>query len=206
MFRTLFVGWRSRKPYASAVECNVLVRVVGGGMQRSFFVHQLPADCRISVLRERIAERRTMIPFARWELCLPHRRAAALRDGKRFSHYGIRPWDCVHVRPVAAATTSRADGLTGWSARPVSQRVGALAASLPFRGRHPLGAAAAAAVAGGYGAHPDFAVPASATTIADGGSTQPRPRPYGYLDSSSTSLYSTESLELGAEIKARHLL
>ncbi|KAJ2715350.1 hypothetical protein H4R19_001251 [Coemansia spiralis] len=181
MLKSVFSGWRSAKTYGNPFEANVLVRVVGGGaLQRSFFVHELPPDCPIGFLRERIEEKRAMIPFAQWEMCLPSRNGPALCDDLRFSDYGIKPWDCIFVRPVASLPP-----------RPKSRRVSALAASLPFRIKR---------------SSPDYASSRSATTVGGGSSARSRPSPYGYLDSAGTSLFSTESFDLGAETKTRHLL
>ncbi|KAJ2785347.1 hypothetical protein H4R18_000558 [Coemansia javaensis] len=106
MLATLLGRRRASKTYGNPFESNMLVRMAG---QRSFFVHELPPDCSVAQLRERIRERAGKHHRAgEWELYLPRPDAVVLRDGRQLSDYGIRPWDCIHARPATTTTATAA--------------------------------------------------------------------------------------------------
>ncbi|KAJ1944303.1 hypothetical protein GGF37_002257 [Kickxella alabastrina] len=85
-------------------------------MLKSFFVHELPPNCTISHLRERIAE--VEIPFSDWEMAFQNPRSAhkksfkILNSKKSFQDYDIQCWDCIYVRPRSESCAPVSAGST----------------------------------------------------------------------------------------------
>ncbi|KAJ2705951.1 hypothetical protein FB645_002040 [Coemansia sp. IMI 203386] len=86
-------------------ETNVLVKYQQNQqIQKSYFIHELPPNCTIDHLRERIKQ--TGVPFSDWELVYKPQvckksmqKTFVLNSKKTFDDYGIKCWDCVYVVP-----------------------------------------------------------------------------------------------------------
>ncbi|KAJ2369916.1 hypothetical protein H4S01_000704 [Coemansia sp. RSA 2610] len=170
------------KHYGNPFESNVLVRVTQNNHQvRSFFLHELPPNCPIDYLLERISAKQVMV--SQWEAYVTHSRSGkpvVLEAGKTFADYGIRCWSCVYVRAKAERVgLFRACGLL----RP---------RALVALGKRCFGGSPAARSSG-----------FNAANRAHKQTARDEPRPYGYLrnSSSTASLFSNESLDYGAEQK-----
>ncbi|KAI9503473.1 hypothetical protein BX070DRAFT_252091 [Coemansia spiralis] len=90
------------RTFGNPFETNILVKCAeDGDIIKSFFVHELPPNCDIHHLRERIAE--LGVPFdGDWVLVklLPDESFVVLKDGKNLKDYLIECWDCIYIRPA----------------------------------------------------------------------------------------------------------
>ncbi|KAJ1812234.1 hypothetical protein LPJ56_005572, partial [Coemansia sp. RSA 2599] len=86
-------------------ETNVLVKYEKAQKtHKSYFIHELPPNCSIDHLRERIQQ--VGVPFGPWELVYRQntkkpnkKRNIILSNKKSFDDYGIKCWDCIYVLP-----------------------------------------------------------------------------------------------------------
>ncbi|KAJ1643929.1 hypothetical protein LPJ64_004338 [Coemansia asiatica] len=92
-------------------ETNVLVKYeTNSKVQKSYFIHELPPNCSIEHLRERIEQ--VGVPFDDWEIVFKHnstrkqsKKVVLLNNKETFEDYGIKCWDSVYVVPRAECHT-----------------------------------------------------------------------------------------------------